>query len=104
MCSIFKPNGIMVVCGVLKKSAICGCVSSGNTFRTTDQLRIRLAGVISHRSGTTVDGIYKKVLEELILKETIVYKQVGKSGNIIIADVWVGDMWVNDYMRTMVFR
>jgi hypothetical protein len=94
----------MLVCGELRKSAICEYVSSGNTFRTKDQLRIRLAGVISHRPGTTADGIYKKVLEELVLEKTIVYKRMSTSGNIVVADVWVNDIWVNDYMRTMVFR
>ena len=92
------------MCSELRKSAICECVSSGNTFRTTDQLRIRLAGVISHRPRTTVDNIYKKVLEELVLNETIVYKQVDTWGNTIVADVWVNDVWVNDYMRNMIFR
>lgn len=101
---MFKSDGKMAVFDVSKSSAICEHVETGDTFRTTNQLWIRLDRVSAPEPETTAGCIYKKTLEELILKETIVYKLVGTSTNIAIADVWVGDIWVNDYMRNMVFR
>ncbi len=86
-----------------KKRALCEDVKDGDTFRTADGLWIRLAKVKAPKPGTTVGKHYKDLLEELIMNEPITYEKVGMSHNKIVADVWVGDLSVNDYMLNMVY-
>jgi endonuclease YncB( thermonuclease family) len=81
-----------------KFSAICEYVQDGDTFRTKMQNWIRLARYHATQEGKTHYNKARLLLSSLILNKRIVYKQVGKSHNQIVAEVWQADRNINDIM------
>ena len=80
-------------------SAVCEYVQDGDTFRTAKQNWIRLDNVCAPDEGEAGFEKAKGTLENLILDKEIVYEQTGTSYNRKVAEVWVGELYVNDYMR-----
>lgn len=80
-------------------SAVCEHVEDGDTFRTGGQNWIRLANVCTPEKGESEFLKAKSILERLILNKSIDYEQVGTSYGRIVAEVWVGGISVNAYMR-----
>ena len=78
---------------------VCEYVQDGDTFRTVRQSWIRLARVNAPELETFRGAEAKNILSNLILKKGIGYEQVGISYNRIVAEVWLGSLNVNDYMR-----
>jgi len=81
-------------------SATCKHVEDGDTFVTANDNWIRLARVDTPELGTTQGSLAKKILQELIEGKEIVYEQVGVSYDRKVAEVWINNKSVNDYMRT----
>ena len=79
--------------------AICIYVHDGGTFQTAKGDCIRLANVCAPGSGEDGHEEAKNILSNLILNREIVYEQVGVSYNRILAEVWIGEINVNEYMR-----
>ena len=82
-----------------KYSAKCVLVQDGDTFKTALNNWVRLANVCAPDKGSYDYIIAKAALEDLILGESIVYEEVGKSYGRLVCEVWVGDTHVNRYMR-----
>lgn len=82
-----------------KLKATCEYVQDGDTFRTAGQNWIRLATVCAPALQKPGGTAAKRSLEGLILGKEITYQQVGTSYNRIVAEVWLGNLSVNDYMR-----
>ena len=79
--------------------ATCIYVDDGDTFQTAKGDWIRLANVCAPNSGEDGYAEAKNILSNLILNKEISYEQVGTSYNRIVAEVWVGEINVNEYMR-----
>jgi len=84
-----------------KKSAFCDLVIDGDTFWTTEPQKIRLDldNVYAPEAGSPNSLKAQRTLEGLILNRTIEYDQTGTSYDRIVAEVVVGGMSVNYYMR-----
>ncbi len=82
-----------------KVSAVCEYVQDGDTFRTAKQNWIRLADVCAPSIETERGKQAKRILESLILNKNIIYEQVGTSYGRLVAEVWVKNLHVNEYMR-----
>jgi len=80
-------------------SAKCVHVEDGDTFMTANENWIRLANVCTPDKGQNGFQKAKDILASLILNKGIEYEQVGTSYNRIVAEVWVGNTHVNQYMR-----
>ena len=80
------------------KIASCVSITDGDTFRTPKNI-LRLARVDCPETGTWGSIKATSILKKLILNKTITYKQVGISYGRIVAEVWVGRLNVNNYMR-----
>ncbi len=78
--------------------ATCEYVQDGDTFRTAHQNWIRLANVCAPDKGESGYEKAKETLRNLILGKEIIYEQVGTSYNRIVAEVWIGNLYVNVYM------
>lgn len=81
------------------KSAFCDLVIDGDTFWTTEPNKIRLRDVCAPDEGEANFLKAKKTLEGLILNKTIGYNQTGTTYDRIEAEVVVGGISVNHYMR-----
>ena len=79
--------------------AYCEFVKDGNTFRAKGQIWIRLANVSTPGLEEPGGLEAKQTLENRILNQYIIYNPVGKNNTHIVADVWVENKWVNEYMR-----
>jgi len=79
--------------------AICTYVNYGDAFRTAKGEWIQLANVRAPDSGEDGYAEAKNILSGLILNMKIAYELVGTSVNPIVAEVWVGEINVNEYMR-----
>ena len=79
--------------------AICTYVNDGDAFRTAKGEWIQLANVCAPDSGEDGYAEAKNILSGLILNMKIAYELVGTSVNPIVAEVWVGEINVNEYMR-----
>ena len=80
-------------------TSICEYVRDGNTFRTSEEVWIRLADVCAPEEGEVGFATAMELLEDLILDKSIIYSGVGSSYGHIVAEVWVGSINVNSYMR-----
>jgi len=79
--------------------AYCEHVKNGNTFRVKGDIWIKLANV-SVPEREELDGNRgKRILESRILHKYVVYNPVAKERKVIVADVWVENNSVNEYMR-----
>ena len=78
--------------------AICTYIDD-DTFKTARGEWIRLANVCAPDSGEDGYAEAKNILSGLILNMKIAYELVGTSVNPIVAEVWVGEINVNEYMR-----
>ena len=79
---------------MVKGNVVCIDVQDGNTFRTDTQIWIRLARVNTQRLGA------QKMLKSLIYHKNIYYESVSIDTNgRIVAEVWLDDININDYMR-----
>jgi endonuclease YncB( thermonuclease family) len=96
------PPSLFILGGdiMARLRAICEHVEDGDTFRTKMKNWIRLANVCAPEKGQSGYEKAKKILEDLILNKEIVYEQVStdKYGRIV-AEVWLGNLHVNAYMR-----
>jgi len=79
-------------------TAICEYIEDGDTFRTAEQNWIRLANYYAPKEGDPDYTKAKDLLSSLILNNEIVYKQVGTSHGLIVAQVWQDDRNINDIM------
>ena len=79
-------------------SATCEYVQDGDTFRTAKQNWIRLARYDAPEEGKPDYAKAKQLLSSLILDKEIVYEEVGKSYNRIVAEVWQASRNINDVM------
>jgi micrococcal nuclease len=79
--------------------ATCVYVDGGGTFQTAKGDWIRLANVCAPDFGEDGYAEAKNILSSLILNMEIVYERVGTSYNRTVAEVWVGGINVNEYMR-----
>ena len=79
--------------------ATCIYVNDGDTFQTAKGEWIRLADVYAPNSGEDGYTEAKNVLSNIILNNEIAYEIVGTSYYRIEAEVWVGGINVNEYMR-----
>ena len=79
--------------------ATCIYVDDGDTFQTAKGEWIWLANVCSPDSGEDGYTEAKNILSNIILNKEIAYEQVGTSYYRIEAEVWVGGINVNEYMR-----
>ena len=80
-------------------SATCIYVDDGDTFQTARGERIRLANVCAPNSGEDGYAEAKNILSNIILNKEISYELIGGSFYRIVAEVWVGEINVNEYMR-----
>jgi endonuclease YncB( thermonuclease family) len=80
------------------RKAVCISVTDGDTFCTPKNI-VRLARIDCPETGTYGSVKATNLLKKLILNKTITYKQVGISYGRIVAEVWVGRLNVNNYMR-----
>jgi len=81
-------------------SAVCEYVEDGDTFRTAKQNWIRLSDVCTPDKGELGYEKAKTILENLMSGKEIIYEQVGTSYNRKVAEVWIGEIHVNAYMRS----
>ena len=81
--------------------ATCEYVEDGDTFRTSRKNWIRLANVCAPELSTAGGAKAKRILAELIFGKRIRYKKCGSSYGRLVADVWVGNLWVNAHMRQL---
>ena len=79
--------------------AYCEYVKDGKTFRVKGDIWIKLANVYVSEQEELNGNKAQQILEKRILNKYIVYNPVDKDGNRIVADVWVENNWVNEYMR-----
>ena len=79
--------------------AYCEYVKSGNTFRVKGDIWIKLANVYVLKQEELDGNKAKQILENRILNKYIVYNPVAKERSQIVADVWVENNSVNEYMR-----
>jgi endonuclease YncB( thermonuclease family) len=79
--------------------AICTYVDDGDTFQTAKGEWIRLANVCVPDSGEDGYAEAKKILSVFILNMKITYEQVRITRKHIVAEVWIGEINVNEYMR-----
>lgn len=83
----------------MRKSAFCNLVIDGDTFWITEPQKIRLYNVCAPEASSPNALKAKRTLEGLILNKIIEYEQTGTSYDRIVAEVVVGGMSVNHYMR-----
>ena len=74
-------------------------VDDGDTFQTAKGEWIRLANVDAPNSGEDGYTEAKNILSNLILNKEIAYELVETSYNCIVAEVWVREINVNEYIR-----
>ena len=79
--------------------AICIYIDDGDTFQTAKGDWIRLANVCAPDSGEDGYAEAKNILSNLILNKEIAHEQVETSYKRIVAEVWIGEINVNEYMR-----
>ena len=79
--------------------AICTYVNYGDAFRTAKGEWIQLANVRAPDSGEDGYAEAKNILSNLILNKEIAYEQVETSYKRIVAEGWIGEINVNEYMR-----
>jgi endonuclease YncB( thermonuclease family) len=84
---------------MVRFGATCTYVDDGDTFQTAKSDWIRLTNVCAPDSDEDGYAEAKNILSNLILNKEITYEQVGISYNRIVAEVWVGEINVNEYMR-----
>ncbi len=84
---------------MVRFGATCIYVDDGDTFQTAKGDWIRLTNVCAPDSGENGYEEAKNILSNLILNMEITYEQVGTSYNRILAEVWIGEINVNEYMR-----
>ncbi len=77
----------------------CVEVWDGDTFITSSDKWIRLAGVNCPELGKYGGQKATDTLSDLIEGKTITYEPVGKSYGRIVANVWVYGKSVNNFMR-----
>ena len=77
----------------------CERVEDGGTFLTSNNTRVRLANVCAPEFHEPGGAQAKTTLENLILRKYVDYQPVGQDGTRIIAEVWIGTVNVNQYMR-----
>jgi len=82
-----------------RTSTVCDLVIDGNSFWTTEPNRIRLAYVFAPGEGEAGYEEAKNSLKRLIQSRFIEYKQLGTSGESIIAEVFVDGKSINQQMR-----
>jgi endonuclease YncB( thermonuclease family) len=71
---------------------------AGDTFCTEKNVWIKLARVRAPEEGKPGFDKATKLLSGLILNKMLVYKEVGKSDNKIVAEVWQDGKNINDIM------
>ena len=84
---------------MVRFGATCIYVDDGNIFQTAKSDWIQLANVCVPDLSENGYEEAKNILSNLILNREIVYEQVGISYNRILAEVWAGEINVNEYMR-----
>jgi len=86
----------------MKYEAYVTEVIDGDTFRTKN--KIRLARVYAPEINTLKGIAAKRKLEELILRKTISYEQVGTSYDRLVAEIWLNGYNINDIMIRFIER
>ncbi len=84
---------------MVRFGATCISVDDGDTFQTAKGDWIQLANVCAPDLSENGYEEAKNILSNLILNMEITYEQVGISYNRILAEVWIGEINVNEYMR-----
>ena len=84
---------------MVRFGATCIYVDDGDTFQTAKGDWIQLANVCAPDLSENGYEEAKNILSNFILNKEIAYELVGGSYNPIVAEVWVGEINVNEYMR-----